>query len=277
MKNGLLFLFITGIMVSCEFAKEYSFAPSTIKIQSVSMRNTGNQYISHHIRDLWVYIDDQYVGSFSVPFSFPVLETGEKRIKLYPGIRYYGILSKPEIYTLIAPVEIVQKLIPNNTLELQPDFFYKDGISVFIDEGFESGSVFLNDLDSLPASKLVRSTLLSREGNYAGYAALDKQNSIVETASTFFTLADSKSAFLEFDFKSDTDINVGIISFPSKSKNYFLTLRPATEWKKVYIPLFEVLAENSKQSFQLAFRGILTDKMTAGYYAIDNVKVLSLQ
>jgi hypothetical protein len=277
MKKRLLILFITGIMVSCEFAKEYSFAPSTIKIQSVSLRNDSNQSISHHIRDLWVYIDDEYVGSFSVPFSFPVLQTGEKRIKLYAGIRYYGILSKPEIYTLIAPVEIVQKLMPNNTLELQPVFFYKDGISVIMNEGFESGSVFLNDLDSLTASKLVRSALHSREGNYGGYAALDVQNSIVETASTFFNLPNNKSAFLEFDFKSDTDINVGLLSFPSKTKNYFLTLRPTTEWKKVYIPLFEVLFENNEQSFQLVFRGTLADQVTTGYYAIDNVKVLSLQ
>jgi len=276
MKVAIVFLFFSCSMMSCEFTKEYTFTPATIKIHSVSLRNGNNQSISHAIRDLWIYIDDQYFGSFSIPFSIPILEAGEKRIKLYPGIRYYGILSKPEIYTLIAPVEMTHKFLPGNTWELQPSFFYKNDISILMDEGFESGSVFLNDLDSLPASQFIRSALLSREGNYAGLASLDKQNTIVETATLFLTISNKNSVFLEFDFKSDTDINVGILSFPSKSKNYYLTLRPAAEWKKIYIPLHEILFENKERSFQLTFRGKLDANRSAAYYAIDNVKVLSI-
>ncbi len=277
MKGGIIFLFFTVFLTSCEFTKEHTLNPTTFKVTSVTLRNGNNQSIAHNIRDLWVYIDDQYFGSFSVPFSIPVLESGPKKIQLYPGIRYYGILSKPEIYTLVAPAEKTQELIPGNTLDLQPVFFYKNAISVLVDEGFESGSVFQNDLDSLPSSQFIRSALISREGNYAGMGTLDRQNNIIETASVFFTLSNKNSVFLEFDFKSDTDINVGIVSFPSKIKNYYLTLRPATEWKKIYIPLHEVLFENNEKSFQLAFRCSLADNRATGYFAMDNIKVLTIQ
>lgn len=262
---------------SCDLVQDHHLNPSTIKVSSVSLTNSNNAPLSHAIRDIWVYIDDQYAGSFTVPFSIPVLESGERHLKLYPGIRYYGILSKPEIHPLIEPIETTQNLIAGNVVELQAKYHYKNNLSIVLNEGFESGSIFINDLDSFPASKLVRSGLLSRNGNFAGYAALDKQNTVVESASTFFTLSNKKTVFLEFDFKSDVDFNVGIISYPSKQKNYFLALRPAADWKKVYIPLHEIGFENNEQNFQLAFRASISNTLAMGYFAIDNVSVLSIQ
>lgn len=263
--------------LSCDLVQDHHLNPSTIKVSSVSLTNSNNAPLSHAIRDIWVYIDDQYAGSFTVPFFIPVLESGERNLKLYPGIRYYGILSKPEIHPLIEPIETTQNLIAGNVVELQAKFHYKNNLSIILNEGFESGSIFINDLDSFPASKLVRSGLLSRNGNFAGYAALDKQNTVVESASTFFTLSNKKTVFLEFDFKSDVDFNVGIISYPSKQKNYFLALRPAADWKKVYIPLHEIVFENNEQNFQLAFRASISNTLAMGYFAIDNVSVLSIQ
>ena len=263
--------------LSCDLVQDHHLNPSTIKVSSVSLTNSNNAPLSHAIRDIWVYIDDQYAGSFTVPFFIPVLESGERNLKLYPGSRYYGILSKPEIHPLIEPIETTQNLIAGNVVELQAKYHYKNNLSIILNEGFESGSIFINDLDSFPASKLVRSGLLSRNGNFAGYAALDKQNTVVESASTFFTLSNKKTVFLEFDFKSDVDFNVGIISYPSKQKNYFLALRPAADWKKVYIPLHEIGFENNEQNFQLAFRASISNTLAMGYFAIDNVSVLSIQ
>lgn len=274
---GHMMLFFMLFSFSCDWVQDHQLNPSTIKISSVSLTNSNNAPLSHAIRDIWVYIDDQYAGSFTVPFSIPVLESGERNLKLYPGIRYYGILSKPEIHPLIEPIETTQNLIAGNVVELQAKYHYKNNLSIILNEGFESGSIFINDLDSFPASKLVRSGLLSRNGNFAGYAALDKQNTVVESASTFFTLSNKKTVFLEFDFKSDVDFNVGIISYPSKQKNYFLALRPAADWKKVYIPLHEIGFENNEQNFQLAFRASISNTLAMGYFAIDNVSVLSIQ
>lgn len=271
----IYYLILCSILVSCDRYQYKDLSPSYLKITAASLLNNTNQPVSHSFRDAWVFLQNENIGSFSIPSITPVLESGNYKLTVYPGIRYYGILSKPEIYTLIEPYSKEIDIQSNTTIEIAPVYTYKSNVLFTMDEGFETGSVFINDLDGNTASTFTRSSAISRDGKMAGIGLLTTKNNSIETSSVFFNLSQKKTAFLELDIKSDVEVSIGILSFPSKTKNYFLKLKPATDWKKIYIPLFEVLADTLESSFQIAFLSTLPQNVSEGYFAIDNVRVVS--
>ena len=49
--------------------------------------------LTHKITDAWVYVDEQLIGIFEVPFKIPILKEGLASIRLYPTIRVNGVAA----------------------------------------------------------------------------------------------------------------------------------------------------------------------------------------
>ena len=77
------------LLVSCE-KNDKNMIPSYIKINSISINNSEE---THNITDAWVYINDNLQGVYELPAHFPVLYTGNQRIRIKAGIKQNGISS----------------------------------------------------------------------------------------------------------------------------------------------------------------------------------------
>ncbi|MEP7266212.1 MAG: hypothetical protein ABI844_01205 [Saprospiraceae bacterium] len=264
------------LLTDCEKFKDRVLDPAFLQVESLQVISAAHQPLRNSVRDIWVYIDDYYYGTFTPPFSIPVLESGKRNVKLYPGIRYYGILSKPEIYTMMNEFTESVEFKAGQTITLTPAFSYKSNIIIGFDESFELGNSFNNDLDSLPETKIVRSEANPSEGNYSGQVHLTSQNNKIEVSSTAFTVAQKKNVFLEMDIKSDINLSVGLSINRTGPFYYFFTIKPIADWKKIYIPIFEIIGEETSNSFQLALKSELPVGLSAGSFSIDNIRIISL-
>ena len=67
--------FIFFAFVSC---KKENLTPSYIKINDIELNSSSTEKIT----DAWVYIENQLQGVYELPAKFPVLETGNKEIRI---------------------------------------------------------------------------------------------------------------------------------------------------------------------------------------------------
>lgn len=275
--SGLLFLSCT----SCQYK---DLSPAYIHLEQFEVVSPNGQKLRHNIKELWLFIDDQYAGTFNVPSQIPVLEPGRHRIAFFPGIRDYGISTYPEIYTLMNDFGTDLELNAGTTMTIAPAFSYKSNLINYIQEGFESSSVFVSDLDSFKTHTIIRSSQNARDGSYSGLGFIDSGHPVIETASADIPMTSSakKSAYIELDLLSDNALQIGLISGQNQDlfKIYFLTLNPSQSWKKIYIPIYQIIQNNAELSRAGALRLVLKSELKApantGYFFIDNVRLMCL-
>ena len=78
------------MLMSCE--QETQEIPSYIKINEYSLYTTARQGSnSENISDIWLYADDQLIGTFELPATIPILLEGETTLKIFSGKKDKGI------------------------------------------------------------------------------------------------------------------------------------------------------------------------------------------
>ena len=268
---------LLSILLACNQAAFRELEPAWLQIAPAEVRSAqGTASSPHAVREAWIYIDDRFAGAYTLPAKIPLLEAGEgKFIKIFPGIRDFGILSRPEIYTPLDPFVLNTTLEPGKEYEIQPLFSYKTGLKFHVHDGFESGNPFVFDLDDNKLNHLTRSTAQALEGNYAGLIVLNQSNPVLEAATPSFPL--NASSYLELSFRSTMDFNVGIqlTRAGASLKDYFLLLKASGEWKTVCIPFREVLDRYTGDAFQVLLRAELPPVATESQIYMDFIKILS--
>ena len=86
-------LFSSIVLSSCNNFKGSQEIPAYIHIDTfLFTTNYGLEgAASHKITDAWLYIDDDIQGCYELPATIPVLERGNHRVTIIPGIKLNGI------------------------------------------------------------------------------------------------------------------------------------------------------------------------------------------
>lgn len=278
MRLILSFFFLT-LIASCIWAEYKDLKPARMDIARVEVQapNAPKDTI-HAIVDLWVYLNDIYLGTYPIPSFIPVLNgSAIQQIRIFPGIREFGIRSKPEIYNLLDPVTMNGDLSPGSEISIQPIFNYKAGLKVLFFENFETGNLLSVDLDEDKINHLTRSSVSVIEGSFSGILQNSEQHPLTEIGTTVFRIP--ASAYLELSFQASHDFNVGlnIISGSTQNKNYFLALKASLDWKRVYIPFREFIPASSTLNYQLIIRSEYQPSgQPTQFVYLDYLKIISL-
>ena len=275
--RSLPFIALLSILLSCDQAAYRELSPAWLRISPAEVQAAqGSAFSPHAVREAWIYIDDLFAGAYPLPAHIPLLETGAgKSIKIFPGIRDFGILSRPEIYTPLDPFVLTASLEAGKEYGIQPVFRYKSGLRFHVHDGFESGNPFAFDLDDYKQNHITRSTAQALEGEYSGLIMLNKANPLLEAGTPAFSL--NASSYLELSFRSTMDFNIGIQLTRSGAslKDYFLLLKASGEWKTVCIPFREILDRYAGDAFQVLLRAELPASSDESHIYLDLIKILS--
>lgn len=266
-------------LISCNWMEFKNLEPAVIKIATVKVQNpAANPENFHGVQDLWVFLDDVYIGTYPIPMDIPLLESGTERvIRIFPGIREFGIRARTEIYNLMDPFSVQTDLQEGGAYTFTPVFKYKQNIRAEFFEDFENSNQFTNDLDQDKTNHIIRSSSSSQEGNFSGLMVNDAAHPVTEAGTNSFRIP--PSAYLELSFRATHDFNLGVntVNGPNPNKNYFLGLKATATWKKVYIPFREVIGQNTELMYQLLVRTELgPPPVTADTVFLDFIKIISL-
>src|SRR5688572_2133351 len=139
--NYLICLLV--LLQGCDIINPDEEVPSYIAVDSFTFNpaptiNEMGPSTSVKIRDVWVYVDNEFQGAYELPVRFPVLSTGNHRIILSPGILLNGIASTRSPYPFYKGHIQDVNLPENAELKMEPVTSYFDSVQCNFCEDFES-------------------------------------------------------------------------------------------------------------------------------------------
>jgi hypothetical protein len=255
-------------------------------LQSNTALSGAEGELTQNFSDAWVYIDDQVIGVFEVPFKIPILKLGACNIKIFPTVKNNGIAATKKIYPFMEVYEVNATLVQNQTLTLNPTTKY-NAFSQFWVEDFEDPLNVKITVDqntsAIKSTPTTNTNLQSFNGNFYGILNLTTTDSswIASTQEQLY-IAKGKEAYLEIDYHTTNSIITGLIYVkPDNStvNNIHISVQAQDEtnvtWKKIYIDIKELIgyAPNGSNFLQ-SFIATLDEGKSASEIRIDNIKVV---
>tara|TARA_B100000809_G_scaffold220010_1_gene227504 strand:- start:3285 stop:4121 length:837 start_codon:yes stop_codon:yes gene_type:complete len=276
-----LLLLIGITFLSCSKKDYEAQIPTYISIDKFSLTTDystqGSESMS--ITDVWVYIDDDFVGVYELPANFPILKEGIVTVKLYAGIKENGIAANRTRYLGYAPYVQEVNLVKEETVIIDPQIIYEPTIKFAWLEDFDNASLtFLYNSNS--DTIINKNSVDVKEGTFSGQVFLDPDMIFFEATSTSLIgvpLNGSSPVYLEMDFKTNQPLTIGV--YLDANQYAFITLNVSTEWRKIYINLSEVISTNNIGATDLkVFFGMQESGsnqfVTNPEIFIDNLKVV---
>lgn len=267
-------------LISCDDDDLKAPVPGYLRINEINVETTASVQGSNssNIKDAWVFINDQLIGSFELPTNIPLQNTGSFNLKIRGGVFNNGQSINRVIYPFYDFYDKDTSISPQEQITINPTVFYKpDAIfdTPWSGENFESGINFEHNSNS--ETNLVRNTTNDVfEGVASGLARLESNETFFEAYTPAFSDISRLgiATYLELDYKCTHDIIISVYTDSRTNQNAVLALRSQSTWNKAYVdftPVFSTLA--SATDFNIAI-GYQKPEGEIGELHLDNVKLV---
>lgn len=261
--------------------------PSWLEVNEWTLeQNPNSQYptgeLTQNFTDAWVYVNDEIVGVFEVPFKIPILKNGAANIKIFPAIRNNGISATKKIYPFVDVYEVNVDLKQNEKVTLNPVTRYKSAVQFWIEE-FELAALKIKN-DPVSATQLQKGNdpSILKWGNYYGYVNLSKTDSTwIGYTESQMLLPKGQEVYLELDYYNTNSLTTGVIGISSSevknNPNITVNKQPASsvKWKKVYIDLRDIVSNSpNAEYFEQSFEAFIEANLQNSFVILDNIKVV---
>ena len=318
MNRKFTLFFALVLLLSLSFASCRKFegsqkVPSYIHIESIEVVSLTDYFVyganTHKITDAWVYVDDNLIGTYELPATFPVLKKGPHKVVIYVGIKVDGRSPARDMYPFYKPCTYQNlNLVEDSIVNLRPVLRYfpigtdADQMMVAWMEDFENSNSLLPEAES--DTNIYRCTGTeawhSVNSFWSGKVELppDSLDFTIATADEFDFYKGMEGVYcmLEMDYNCNDTFFVGVQYYA----DYTLETLPLVKitptdkthdkpqrWNKIYINIGPKMNQNSSSSyFKIYFTSNLTttEDLQYGnvyhpideprYYYFDNLKLL---
>ena len=292
---------------SCRKFEGSQTIPAYIHIESIVVDSLTDYFTygaaTSKITDAWVYVDDDAIGCFELPATFPVLKHGAHKVTVYGGIMSNGIAAARSPYPFYKPMVYQSlNLVEDSIVNLQPVLNYYpigEGVEKGWMEDFETANTLLPVAGSDTSIVRINGSEAWHSTNsfYSGKIVLppDSLDFTVATADEYtFHTGYLQYCMLEMDYNCNDAFFVGVMYY----KNYKLVTHPLLRiqptdtvndmpqrWNKIYVNIGPIMNENVTASyFKIYFTSDLTVDPVYGepdyvhsskqrYFYFDNLKL----
>ncbi|HOY04811.1 MAG TPA: hypothetical protein PLO67_05375 [Saprospiraceae bacterium] len=266
--------------------------PAYVKLEPFTVNATGGA-AAQKITDGWLYVNGEFLGAYTLPATVPILAEGQSEVWVFPGVKKNGIITTPDIYSMMVRHDQDYTLTPGQTTVVQPVTKYDDDTVYPWDlvrasfDGF--GSVLLEDRDD-NAGLNFRVTDSDAFGGTGKSVLLEvdtaHQAPLMEIATEEVTLptAGAQQTWLELNYKNEIPFQLWLVgtksSQPNELMQFVYQFNVSEDWNKTYFNLTEFVVAMQQDKYRLFFVVELpTDN--AGKYTrekaavrLDNMRLL---
>lgn len=236
--------------------------------------------LTHNFTNAWVFVDDQLIGVFEVPFKIPILMDGAKEVRIYPTILNNGISATKKIYPFVVPHSETVTLVPNETVTINPVTKYYNNTQFWI-EDFEGGDKFTEHSSSTASMLKNNDPQYAQWGFYGELNLSDAQDLWIGDSESMSLPQQNSEVYLEIDYYNTNSLDTRLLAYVgtdvTERPNIRLNAQSADDiqWKKIYIELREVVSGSTNAtSFKQRLYAKLDTEGTNTKILIDNIKVV---
>lgn len=311
-RKSTLYAFLVFAVFAVAFSPCRKFVgsqtiPAYIHIESIAVDSLTDYFTygatTSKITDAWVFVDDDAIGCYELPATFPVLKHGPHKVTVYGGIMSNGIGAVRSPYPFYKPLVYQNlNLVEDSIINLQPVLNYYpigDGVDKGWMEDFETANTLLPVAGSDTSIIRINGSEAWHSPNsfYSGKITLppDSLDFTIATADEFsFHTGYLQYCMLEMDYNCNDAFFVGVMYY----KNYQLIRHPLLRiqptdtvndmpqrWNKIYVNIGPIMNDNVTASyFKIYFTSDLSVDPSYGepdyiqankqrYYYFDNLKL----
>jgi len=241
----------------------------TVPLDSLPLMGSASSKIQY----AWVYLDDNPVGAFQMPCTFPMIgASGLHNVKIYPGVTPVGTLSPAAIYPFYQFYSFNITMNQGAKYTFHPTSVYNTWVKFPYLENFNSGS----EVPGVPPSGIVgyygdgvaanaTTTTMIVVGSPLAYQG-NSGMVIVNAAHPYYigitnpgdSLPNSSTpVYIELNYRCNTLFSVGVTEAsndPSQGDSANIAsptalVYPAPAWTKMYISLNTTLQQFSSANY----------------------------
>lgn len=253
---------------------KFSFIDSVTK-QPIALENY------HKFNDVWLFVDDQFKGTYELPATIPLLVEGSHRITAFPGILLNGIASTRSSYYYTNSFDDTLVFEPGKIDTLNPTTTYTDLANFLINEEFEDASTELDTTkESDVALEIITDPAHVFDGLASGKITLsnDSDQFILITEKAYLFTNKFKPIFLEMNYKSNTDFQVNLEAYQNSFVYTIpiLSIRDSENWNKIYIDLSKAIhGFTGLAVFRIKLSTMKTGLSVASEFYFDNIHLVN--
>ncbi len=271
--------------VSCKDEPEQ--IPAYIKIEPFVVNSPGGAGWQK-ITEGWLYIDNLLVGGYALPATVPVLDSGNVKVTILPGVRENGLTETPTVYPFFQPFEGNYTLQPAETTTIQPATqYYPNAVFPWsLDRStLNNSTIGFENRDGDSSNTFV----LVTDGAFEGRSlklAVDTAHTLMEVATELLDelpVTQERPVWLELHYQCDMPFELWILGSDGGgieiSQAVYL-FAPYETWNKIYFNLSPFLIALKQDKYRLFFRASLPRgsngqySQTAGTVYLDNLRLI---
>ena len=286
----LAIFFTVSCLQACNIINPKEATPTYVHVDSFQFTNSNPAKYgspSHNITCVWVYYNDNPVGVFDLPTTFPVLTTGNTgKLLLVPGITIDGLSAYQTQYPFYTGDTSTLTTNPGKITGYTPKTGYNTSATVGYIWDFETSNDFQNITGDSSIIRVTDPALVGTgNGVASGYIHLvspDTNSENITQKKVPFTIG---ADYIEISYKNSMPFYVGVEVFDASgnivtsSPEYVIGLNPSTTWKKMYVSLItqasKYLSLFPGSQFRLAIKAELPGGQADGYVLLDNIKYIT--
>lgn len=266
------------VLFSLSCRKRDISVPSYIHIAAYEFETKAGQGTNRQLFEyVNVFINDNSVGNYSLPATFPVLATGNITVDVRPVIKEFA--RSHALFNMVEPYLVNVNLKEGEIDTIQPVFKYLSNVKfVFIEDFNDTVTSFQLTQGSLDTFYIKSDLLQSADSSpYLEIPLGAAQNFFqIESEATFEIPRDRRNVYLEFEYQTNFTFTIGLTNLTTTGLERLPSVSPfpSNEWKKGYVQLNdEVFNSRNNVSFKLYFQGLNTQTSNA-LLRLDNLKII---
>lgn len=281
--RGIYLISLLVLLTSCDIFDKEEDIPGFVVITSADLQTNLDQGANtSNIVDATVFANSIFVGTFELPATIPILQTGTVQLQIAAGIKNNGLTNDRQVYPFYDFYEKEVTVIPDATVPITTDStitfkYFPTGINYVIEDFDDANTLTLaptginnatTDLISSPPQNVKTNT------SYEAILPPDTGRFNVITNWNLHNLPKGNNMYLEIDFKGTVPLEVGIVTLdPAIHFIFALGLIPKPEYTKVYIDLTDEISQQiSTNNFEIYLNAQSSNSFENDSIFIDNLK-----
>ncbi|MDT8411240.1 MAG: hypothetical protein RQ875_02155 [Vicingaceae bacterium] len=276
----IFYIVVLTLISSCSKDNFEAKIPSYITIEKFTVTSNYSLHGSNssNITDVWVFVNDDLIGTYELPARFPVLKEGTFNVKFFAGIKDNGVSGLRERYLFYTPHEEQITFEKGKEITIEPQVTYVSTTKTAWLEDFESPATsftYANGSDTI----INKTSITVFEGNSSGHVFLESYMDFFEAKSPSFSNVSSigSPVYLELNFKTNEPILVGLKT--DDDNIGIVNLNTTSTWKKIYINLTPAISQKPANTNFHVFFGIQSSGLNPFQtpnpeFYLDNIKIL---
>lgn len=292
-KRLFVVVFVLSLFLGCAKLNPKIAVPSYLQIDNYSVitdtntQGTNNQKFS----DVLVESSTSNYGYYPMPGKIPLLFTGATYLIIRPVIKVNGVSALRLDYPFMKGYDTTFALTSGQVTKITPVFKYYPTLNFKFIEDFENTlSYKMVNSNSADTFGFKIATNSSYPGSQMAGSSrcmlmqLDANHTLCQAQSFYaYTLPnDGANIYLEINYKSNTDFEVGLIGTdnPSgalKDQRSIGGANASAGWNKIYFSLGDITRVPPTYPFYYVYfyKGNYDPATTTNQIFIDNIKLIS--